>query len=69
MRCAGHVARSTHGRGERRGAYRILVGKLDGRDHLEDPSVDGWIILKFIFSSCKHSNELPDSIKGAELLD
>jgi len=39
------------------------------RDHLEDPSVDGWTILKFIFSSCKRSNELPDSIKGAEFLD
>jgi hypothetical protein len=32
---------------ERRGAYRILVGKPEGeRAHLEDPSLDGRIILR-----------------------
>jgi hypothetical protein len=35
--------------GERRGAYRDLVGKPEGRNHLEDPGVDGRIILKRIF--------------------
>jgi hypothetical protein len=35
--------------GERRGAYRALVGKPEGRNHLKDPDVDGRIILKFIF--------------------
>jgi hypothetical protein len=35
--------------GERRGAYRVLVGKPEGRNHLEDPGVDGRIILKWIF--------------------
>jgi hypothetical protein len=35
--------------GERRGAYRVMVGKLEGRDHLEDPGVDGRIILRWIF--------------------
>jgi hypothetical protein len=35
--------------GERRGAYRALVGKPEGRNHLEDPGVDGRIILKCIF--------------------
>ena len=35
--------------GERRGLYRVLVGKPQERDHLEDPGVDGWIILKWIF--------------------
>jgi hypothetical protein len=32
--------------GEKRNAYRILVGKPEGRDHWED--VDGWTILKWI---------------------
>jgi len=32
--------------GERRGAYRIFFGE---RDHLEDPSIVGRIILKLIF--------------------
>jgi hypothetical protein len=44
MRWAGHAACI----GERRGAYRILVGRSEGRNHLEDPGVDG-IILKWIF--------------------
>ena len=33
--------------GERRGAYSVLVGKLEGENHLED--VDGRIILKSFF--------------------
>jgi hypothetical protein len=45
MRWAGHVARM----GEKRGAYRILMGRPEGRDHLRDPGVDGRIILKWIF--------------------
>ena len=39
----GHVAR----RGERRGVYRVLVGKPEGKSyHLGDPGVDGTIILR-----------------------
>jgi hypothetical protein len=34
--------------GERRGAYRVLVGKPEGRNHLEEKGVDGRIILKWI---------------------
>jgi len=41
----GDVAR----RGDRRSAYRILVGKPEGKRPLEDPGVDGRIILKWIF--------------------
>jgi hypothetical protein len=35
--------------GEGRGEYRTLVGRPEGRNHLEDPGVDGRIILKLIF--------------------
>ena len=35
--------------GERRGAYRVLVGKPEGKNHLGDPGVDGRILLRWIF--------------------
>jgi hypothetical protein len=44
QRWAGHIARA----GERRGAYTVLVGKPDGGDYLENPGVDGRIILKWM---------------------
>jgi hypothetical protein len=34
---------------ERRGVYRVLVGKPEGKKHLGDPGVDGRIILRWIF--------------------
>jgi hypothetical protein len=34
--------------GERRGADRAVVGKPEGRNHLEDPGVDAKKILKWI---------------------
>ena len=44
MVCAGHVV---HMGGE---AYtRFWRGILGERDHLGDPGVDGWLILKWIF--------------------
>ena len=42
IRWAGFIASM----GERRDLYRFLVGKLRERDHLEDPGIDGRIILK-----------------------
>jgi len=42
MRWAGHVARI----GERKSAYRVLMGKLRVRDYLVDSGVDGRIILR-----------------------
>jgi hypothetical protein len=45
MRWAGHVAPM----GEKRGVYRILVGKPEGKNRLGDPSVDGRTLLRWIF--------------------
>jgi hypothetical protein len=39
-RWAGHVARAEGG---------PWWGNLRKRDHLEDPDVDGWIILRWMF--------------------
>jgi hypothetical protein len=39
IRWMGHVAHM----GERRGVYRVLVGKSEGKNHLDDPGVDGGI--------------------------
>jgi hypothetical protein len=40
-----HVARM----GERRGVYRVLVGKPEEKGHFEDPGMGGRIIIKWIF--------------------
>jgi hypothetical protein len=34
--------------GERRGVYRVLVGKPEGKRKMGDPGVDGRIIFKWI---------------------
>jgi len=44
MRWAGHVAFM----GEERGAYRVLVGTPEGKNHWGDLGIDGWIILGWI---------------------
>jgi hypothetical protein len=44
MRWAGHAARM----GERRNAYRILVGKPEGKSYYEDLDVGVRMILKWI---------------------
>jgi hypothetical protein len=33
-------------------AYRLLVGKQEGKRQLEDQDVDGWIILGWILERC-----------------
>jgi len=35
--------------GERRGVYRVLVGKPEVKNHLGDTGVDGRIKLRWIF--------------------
>jgi hypothetical protein len=45
MRWVGHVVRM----GERKGSDRILVGSPREEEHLEDPGVEGRIILNWIF--------------------
>jgi hypothetical protein len=44
LRWAGHITRV----GKRRSAYKVLVGKREGRNRLEDQGVDGRKILKWI---------------------
>jgi hypothetical protein len=44
MRWAGHAARMV----ERRNAYRIMVGKPEGKSPLEDQDVGWWTMLKWI---------------------
>jgi hypothetical protein len=60
LRWAGHVARMA----ERRGAYRALVGKPEGKNHLKDPGVDGKIILKWIFGRLNGGHGLDQSGSG-----
>jgi hypothetical protein len=48
MRWAEHVTRM----GEERNVYNVLVGKPEGKSHLEDQGVDGrmgseWILRRF----------------------
>jgi hypothetical protein len=35
--------------GDRRGVYKVLVGKTEGKSHLGDLGLDGRIILRWIF--------------------
>jgi hypothetical protein len=46
MRLAGHVVRIVD-----RNVNTVSERRTDGRDQLEEQGVDGWIILKWIFSN------------------
>jgi hypothetical protein len=45
MRWAGNIARTE----DKRAEYKVLVGRPDGKSHLEDLGIDGKIVLKRIF--------------------
>jgi hypothetical protein len=40
------MGRACSTNGEKRNAYTILVGKPEGKNHLEDQDVGEWIIFK-----------------------
>jgi hypothetical protein len=46
LRGGEHAARI----GKRRGSYRVLVGKLQGKNNVQDLDVDGRILLEWIFN-------------------
>ena len=48
IRCTGHVAHM----GEGRGVYRVLVGKPEGKRHLEHLGEDARIMLRWILRKC-----------------
>jgi hypothetical protein len=50
--------------GEMRGVYRVLVGKPEGKSHLEDPGIDGSIIFKRIFMKWNGGHGLDRSDSG-----
>jgi hypothetical protein len=54
MSGTGHVA----GMGDRGGAYKILFGKNDRRNCLEDLGVNGRKIIKYIFKKWDEGHEL-----------
>jgi len=45
MRWVGNVSHMK----QSRDAYRVLVGKSEGKDHFKEPGLDRRIILKWIF--------------------
>jgi hypothetical protein len=49
---------------ERRGMYRNWWGNLRERDHLEDPGIDGSIILRLIFRKWDVGHGLDQASSG-----
>jgi hypothetical protein len=54
---------------EGRGAYRVLVGNPERKNHLEDPSIDQRIISKWIFSMLEGGVGEMDRIDLAHVRD
>jgi hypothetical protein len=50
MKMVEHIARTEN----KRNAYKVLVKKLKGRDHLEDVDVDGRITLEWMLKEQSH---------------
>jgi hypothetical protein len=50
--------------GDRRGVYRVLVGKPEGRNHLENPGVDWRIILRWILRKWEYGLDQAGSGEG-----
>jgi hypothetical protein len=49
---------------ERRGVYKVWVGKLRERNHLEDPGIDGRIILRWIIKKWDGGHGLDQAGSG-----
>jgi hypothetical protein len=65
MRFAGQGAY----KGDRRGAYTVLVGKPEERDLFEDPGIDERIILKWIFRKWEGGGGVMELIAQAQKRD
>ena len=52
--------------GERGGLFKVLVGKPEGKNHLEDVGTDGRIILKWIFGKWDGDMDWIDVAQGRD---
>lgn len=59
----GHV---THME-ERRGAYRVLVGRTRERDHFENLELNGGMILKWVFKKLDSGIDLTDLVQNRDI--
>jgi len=60
MKWAGHVG----GMGEKRGVYRVLVGKPERKRPVGEIGVDGRIILKCIVKKCDVGSGMDRAASG-----